>query len=111
MATVSPFIELRAFRGTRRSSIYRSHTLTRPAFERIVEAARAAGLPVLGGLDAAQQHELGKRDARKLADEASQLRTAAVLLELDDDLTAAAEVAHWCARSSGRSWLRIHAQS
>jgi hypothetical protein len=107
VAAVSLFVELRAFRGTRRSSVYRSHTLTRQALERIVEAARAEGLPELGGLDPARQHELGKREARRVAEEASQLRASARLLDLDGDLTATAEVANWCARAAERSWLRV----
>jgi hypothetical protein len=110
VAAVSSFVEFRAFRGTRRSSVYRRHAIPRQSLERIVEAARAGGLPVLGGLDPAKQHELGKRDARRLAEEASQLRASAVLLELDSDLTAAAEVANWCARAGERSWLRIQRQ-
>lgn len=104
---MSQCVELRAFRGTRRSSVYRSHTLTRQALERIVEAARVAGLPVLSGLDPTRQHELGKLESRRLAEEASQLRASAVLLDLDADLTAAAQVANWCARAGERSWLRV----
>ena len=51
--------------------------------------------------------ELGKGDARRLADEATGIRAGGVLPELDDDLTAIAEVASWCARATEDSWLRI----
>jgi hypothetical protein len=87
--------------------VYRDYTLPRAALERIVKAGRRAALPLLGTLDADHTPELDKRAARRLAEEASQLRTAATLLELDDDLTAIAEVANWCARSRENAWLRI----
>jgi hypothetical protein len=68
------------------------------------EAARGMGLALLPSL---APGELDKRDARRLADELTRLRTSAALLELDDDLTAMAAVANWCARATGPAWLRI----
>ena len=51
--------------------------------------------------------ELDKGGARRLADDLTALRASAVALELDDDLTALAEVANWCARARGRAWLQV----
>ena len=94
----------RAFRGTRRSSVYREHVVPVDALADIREAAVAARLPLLAYLD---ECELDKDDAKELADEATALRAEAALLELDAHLTAIAEVANWCARSREGSWLRI----
>jgi hypothetical protein len=88
---------VKAFRGTRRSSIYREFVLADEAFDRIVEA--------LGRQDI--QGELDKEEARRLAEELGELRTDAALPELDDHLTAIAELARWCSRATGGSWLRI----
>ena len=90
-------LELRAFRGTRRSSTYRAHT---------VPADRAARLRALASTLGAEA-ELDKRAARQLADELTAFRANGVALDLDDDLTALAEVANWCARARGRAWLQI----
>jgi hypothetical protein len=51
--------------------------------------------------------ELHKPAARQLADELTALRANGVAIDLDDDLTALAEVANWCARARGRAWLQI----
>jgi hypothetical protein len=88
---------VKAFRGTRRSSIYREFVLEDEAFDRIVAAA---GLDSLAG-------ELGKDEARRLAEQLTELRASAALPELDDHLTAIAELAHWCGRATGEAWLRI----
>ena len=100
-------VEFRAFRGSRRSSVYRSHTLTDAALARIVDVAARERLPALSSLGEPGPHDVDKRDARRFADEATSIRAAATLLELDEDLTALAEVANWCARSREDAWLRI----
>lgn len=97
----------RAFRGSRRSSVYREHVVSADAISRISESAAAARLPLLAYLD---ECELDRDDAKRLADEATSLRAEASLLDLDPDLTAIAEVANWSARSRERSWLRITRQ-
>jgi hypothetical protein len=107
MAAASDAVEIRAFRGSRRTSVYHGHVLAQTAFARILEVAAARGLPLLSSLDSPGPHELDKPAADRLAKEATRLRAGADVPELDDDLTAVAEVAHWCARASGRSWLRI----
>jgi hypothetical protein len=98
-------VELRAFRGTKRSSVYRAHVLSDEAAVKIAAAGERGGLEALSAI--AEPRELDKADARRLADEATRVRAGAALLELDDDLTAIAEVAHWCARSRRHAWLRI----
>ena len=97
-------MELRSFRGSRRSSVYRVHAVGPTAAERIRRAAFELGLPLLATLSPG---ELDKRDARRLADELTRLRASAALLEIDDELTALAAVANWCARAGGSAWLRI----
>ena len=97
-------LELRAFRGTRRSSLYRAHALRAADATLVRGAAAELGLPLLASLALGQ---LDKREARRLADELTRLRASAGLLELDDELTALAAVANWCARATGPAWLRI----
>jgi len=97
-------VEFRAFRGTQRSSIYRSHVIGVDALDRIVEAAGQDGL---GRLDPRRTQELEPPAARRLAAQLTELRSSAVLLDLDGHLTALAEVANWCARSREKAWLRI----
>ena len=103
----APTRELRAFRGTRRSSVYRDHRVDGEAATRIARAAAAHGLPRLADLPGPGSADLDKRAARQLAEEATRLRATADLPELDADLTAIAEVAGWCGRAAGRSWLHV----
>jgi hypothetical protein len=79
---------VKAFRGTRRSSIYREFVLEDEAFDRIVDA-------------------LGRQGIQGELEELSELRTDAALPELDDHLTAIGELARWCSRATGDAWLRI----
>ena len=102
-------VEIRAFRGTRRTSVYRDHVLGERAFRRILAAGERNGLALLSTLDPHGPHELDKQRARALAEEATSLRISGELPDLDDDLTMVAEVARWCARASEGSWLRIEA--
>jgi hypothetical protein len=74
---------------------------------RILNVAREQLLPVLSSIDQHTARELNKSDARQLADEVTRLRERAELPGLDEDLTALAEVARWCARASGEAWLTI----
>ena len=100
-------VELRAFRGTRRTAVYRDHVLGADAFRRIVGAAQRKRLPLLSSLERRGAQELDKEGARRLAHELTRLRRSAEILELDEDVTALAEVARWCARAGGSAWLRI----
>jgi hypothetical protein len=100
-------IQIRAFRGSRRSSVYREHLLAERVFVRILEAAEHEGFTLLASLDRYGPHELDKASARRLADEVTRLRASAALPDLDEDLTAIAEVASWCGRATDDSWLRI----
>jgi predicted house-cleaning noncanonical NTP pyrophosphatase (MazG superfamily) len=98
-------IEIRAFRGTRRTSVYREHVLSESAFGRILGAGR--DLSLLSSLDLDGRHELDKQGSRQLAEEATELRMSGELPELDDDLTVIAELARWCAHASGKARLTI----
>jgi hypothetical protein len=99
-------IEFRAFRGTRRSSVYRSHAIADGAFRRIVDASAVERLPALQRLEAGA--ELDAANARGLAAELTQLRSSAALVDLDSDLAAIAAVANWCAHARGSAWLTVN---
>ena len=85
--------------------MYREHVVDDETFGAIQAAAR--GLTLLPTLDPASAPELDKRTARRLADEATAVRGSAQLPELDDELVALAEVAHWCGRSREHAWLTV----
>jgi hypothetical protein len=100
-------VEIRAFRGTRRASVYREHALSEKDFARILAAGAARRLPLLASLDQYLPHQLDKANAQRLADEITDVRMSGELPELDHDLTAIAEVARWCAHAADRSWVEI----
>ena len=100
-------VEVRAFRGTRRASVYREHVLPENDFVRILAAGTARGLTLLSSLDQHGPQELDKTSAKRLAEEATDLRMSGELPDLDGDLVAMVEVARWCAHASDDSWLRI----
>lgn len=100
-------VRLRAFRGSRRASVYREHDLPRASARRLAEAASAQRLPLMGALDPGGLLGLDKDAARRLAREAEALASLPALSELADDLAAIAEVARWCGRSSKDAWLTI----
>jgi hypothetical protein len=102
-----PTVKIRAFRGGRRSSVYREYVVSVEVFVRIREVAQQQRLPALSSLDQHSPRELDKNNAQQLADEVGHLREHSELPDLDDDLTAFAEVARWCARASGKAWLTI----
>ena len=100
-------VEIRAFRGTRRASVYREHVLPEKAFARILTVGERVGLPLLSSLDQYGSRELDQTEAQQLADELTTIRASAELPDLDPDLVAIAEVARWCGRASGEAWLKI----
>ena len=100
-------MEVRAFRGTRRTSVYCEHRLSDDDFGRIHEAATARGLTLLASLRPNEAHELDKDGAHRLAEEMTDVRRSGAVPDLDADLTAITEVARWCARATKRSWMRI----
>jgi hypothetical protein len=104
-------VEIRAFRGTRRASVYHEHRLPEGDFSRILDAAAAHDLPLLTSLARHGPHELNKAAARQLAEEATDVRISGELLDLDQDLTAIVEVARWCARAPDRSWMNVRARN
>jgi hypothetical protein len=100
-------VELRAFRGTRRTSTYREHTLSEGAFSRILAMGAERGLSQLSSLHVHGRHELDKAGAQRLAEEATEVRMSGQLPDLDGDLIAIVEVARWCVHASEDSWLTI----
>jgi hypothetical protein len=100
-------VEFRAFRGTQRSAVYRSHVADARAVSRVVRTAARERLRLLGQLQTDRSTDLEPAAARLLASELSELRARGLLLDLDADVVALAEVASWCARSRERAWLRI----
>jgi hypothetical protein len=103
---MSDRIEARAFRGTRKKSVYRGHALAADDLARIVEVGQRSGFALVASL-ASLPLELDKEDALRLAAELSELRLGAELLDLDGDLTALAELARFCARTRGGAWLTL----
>ncbi len=99
-------IELRAFRGTRRRSVYRSHALDDEILNRIRDVAGSVGLPLLRALDPQTTPSLDMRDARRLAEEATALRRSGEILELDEELTAIVALARWCQHDRG-GWMTV----
>jgi hypothetical protein len=107
VTTIADQVEIRAFRGSRRTSVYRKQLLTGESFARILAVARRLRLALLSSLDRLGSHELGKRQARTIASEATRIRASGELPDLDDDLIAFAEIARWCAHASGNAWMKI----
>jgi len=103
----SETVDIRAFRGSRKASVYRDHVLGEERFARVVATAAEQGLTVLGSLDQHGPLGLDKAASMRLAEELTQLRSSGALVELDDDLVAIAELARWCARAGEDAWLRI----
>lgn len=103
---MSERVEARAFRGARKKSVYRSHPLGHRELVRIAGAGRERGFALVAALSALP-HELDKEGAGRLAIELSDLRRSGVILDLDDDLTALAELARFCARARGGAWLTV----
>ena len=99
-------VEVRAFRGTRRSSIYRKYRVAAVDVRRIADVARSLHLPVLGSLDRRHPGRLDKENASRLAEETSRLRVSGTLLELDHELVQIASLARWC-QHRGRAWMTI----
>jgi hypothetical protein len=100
-------VELRAFRGSRRASVYRAHVVSEADFARILRSGAAHDLSLLASFRREVPHDLDKETARQLAAEASEIRMSGELLDLDGDLVAIAELARWCARAPTRSWMTI----
>jgi hypothetical protein len=100
-------VELRAFRGTRKASIYREHIISGSAFGRVLAVGAERGLSQLSALDVHGRQELDKAGAKRLAEEATEVRMSGQLPDLDDDLTAIVELALWCVHASEDSWLKI----
>ena len=100
-------VDVRAFRGSRRSSVYRNQTLTGQDFRRILDVARSLELPVLGSLGSGRPERLNKDKASRVTEEATQLRLSGQLLELDDELATIASLGRWC-RHRGTTWMTFH---
>jgi hypothetical protein len=100
-------VEIRAFRGTRRSAVYREHVVAGIVFARMLLAARDRDLPLLSSLDRAGPYRLAPPQARQLAREVDALEDAVRSPAFSRHLEAIGDVARWCARARGRSWMTI----
>lgn len=109
VTTIADQVEIRAFRGSRRTSVYRKQLVAGESFARILAVAGRLHLALLSSLDRIGSRELGKRQARTIADEATRIRASGELPDLDDDLIAFTELARWCAHASGGAWMKIAA--
>jgi hypothetical protein len=94
---------IRAFRGTRRSSIYRECVVPEQVFSRLLAAGESNGLSSLAALDANGTHKLDKNHARKLAREVAAIEG----LIGGPHLAGIVETALWCAHATATSWLTI----
>jgi hypothetical protein len=98
-------VELRAFRGSRRSAVYREVVVPGPVVARVVAEARAHELPLLSAFAGARR--LDRDQARALVAEIESLGGVHHSPELGPRLEQIAEVARWCARARRGSWLTI----
>jgi hypothetical protein len=96
-------VAIRAFRGTRRSSVYRECLVSEKVFGRLLATGETRGLPLLSSLDSRGPHELDKKRSRRFAEEAAVVEDAVN----EPDFAAIVEIALWCAHAKGNSWLRI----
>ena len=96
-------VSIRAFRGTRRSSVYRECIVPEHVFSDLVAAGESHALPTLASLAAHGPHQLDKGRARKLAREVAAIGTPLH----EPHLTALLEIARWCAHAKATSWLTI----
>jgi hypothetical protein len=104
-------IEIRAFRGSRRSSVYRACVVPEPAVERMRRVAGRQGLSGLASVLAPPDGDLPKETARRVAADANALRLSGELLDVDDELLEVADVASWCSRAPDGAWLSARALS
>ena len=87
--------------------MYRSHSIERIALRRIVAVAIGEGLRTLAQLSSEESLTFDASAARQMAAEITQLRSAALLFDLDHDLAAIARVANWCGHARGTAWLTV----
>ena len=99
-------VEVRAFRGSRRSSLYRAHLIASAALALLLGAASERGLPRLAAL---RDHpaRLEQAEARELLREAETLAAAVLDPSLRAELEALAALARWCVHSRGSAWMTI----
>lgn len=102
-------IEIRAFRGSRRSSVYRACVVPAPAAARMRRAADRHGLSGLASVLDPERGELPKETARRAAEDANALRLSGELLDVDEELLEVADLASWCSRARRGAWLSARA--
>ena len=90
--------------------MYRKAIVSETAFGRILGVGAERGLSLLSSLNVHGRRELDKEAAKRLAEEATEVRMSGQLPDVDDDLTAIAEVARWCVHASEDSWVTIEAR-
>jgi hypothetical protein len=98
-------LEIRACRGTRKSSVYLACTLDGTTVQRIRRVAARRQLPGLAA--ALDTGDLPKDAARALARDTDTARASGELLDVDHELVELAGVANWCSRAPRGAWLSI----
>jgi hypothetical protein len=96
-------VEIRAFRGTLRSSVFRECLVSDDLFRRLLAAGERYGFRSLIALKPPGPHKLDRQHARRFAREVEELQG----LLREPEVAAIIEVAVWCAHSSNNSWLTI----
>jgi hypothetical protein len=100
-------LRVRAFRGTRRSSLFREQLLAAAAVDSLQQAAARRGLTTIGTLGRDRSERRSKQQAAQLADELGILLRQLDLPELDAQLTQLLALTRWCARARGGAWLTL----
>lgn len=100
-------VEIRAYRGSRRASIYDEHAMPEDLFARLTLIASAYKLHQLSALDPYGPTELNREQARRVSEEAAFVAQTLNDPLLAPHLEAVQRVADYCWKHSGESWLVI----
>jgi len=96
-------VEIRALRGSQRSSVYRECVVSDDLFRRLLTAAATRGFRSLTALEPHGPHKLDKQHAWRFAREVAEVQDSL----REPEVAAIIEVALWCAHATHSSWLTI----
>jgi hypothetical protein len=100
-------VEVRAYRGPRRASVFREHLVPEDLFSRALMLARAYELHQLSALDPYGPFELNKEQARRISEEAAWLAALVNDPLLEPHLHGVRKAADFCWQYSGEAGLII----
>jgi hypothetical protein len=96
-------VEIRAFRGTERSSVYRECVVPIELFRRLLATGKSRRLRSLSALDPYGPHKLDREHAKQFAEDVAVVQDTVN----EPRFAEIVAVARWCAHSTAKSWLRI----